>query len=202
MAKQLHQLPRGRHVSTLLYETGWRHLASAPLQGTPNSIDIYAKNGRVIVVEEYGAEGKDGVELFYPSSQQKITDMIAEANAYANDATVTIGSNKVTFGAANMQVQAPIVEQSQRRAMLVYQGGIANVFEVAAFNVAEHGREARRLMQSDFRTCESFARGLAAAGAIVRSAACNQPGDIVNALWTDDLEGQPFSEKFRPVQEG
>lgn len=88
-----------------------------------------------------------------------------------------------------------------RKAMLVYQGGIANVFEVQSFNLAEHGRGARRLLQSDFTTCEWFARGLHAAGCVVRTAACNRAGDIENETWTDDLEAQPFSESFHPVGE-
>lgn len=86
------------------------------------------------------------------------------------------------------------------RAMLVYQAGIANVFEVSAFNLegyGGYGRNARRLLQSDFRTCEAFARGLAAAGVIVRSCGCNRPGDVANLAWDDDFG--PFREAARPV---
>ena len=86
-----------------------------------------------------------------------------------------------------------------QRAMLVYQAGIANVFAVTAFNLADFGRNARRLLQSDFRTCESFARGLAAAGTLVSSAHCNQAGDIAGSVWSEDLDGAPFSGKFHPV---
>ena len=86
------------------------------------------------------------------------------------------------------------------KAFLVYQAGIANVFEVEAFNLADYGRDARRLLQDDFRTCETFARGLAAAGATVRTAACNMAGDIARSRWTTDLDSQPWSEKFRPVE--
>jgi hypothetical protein len=85
------------------------------------------------------------------------------------------------------------------RAFLVYQAGIANVFAVECLNLAPFGRNARRLMQYDFRSCESFARGLAAAGVVVRTAACNMAGDIAAQQWTDDLDAQPFSDKFRPV---
>lgn len=87
------------------------------------------------------------------------------------------------------------------RAMLVYQAGIANVFAVAAFNLTPYGREQRRLMQSSFRACEYFARGLAAAGVVVRSAACNMAGDIAGQTWSDNLDEQPFSDNFRPVSE-
>lgn len=89
-----------------------------------------------------------------------------------------------------------------KRFMLVYQAGIANVFEVDAFNLGPYGRNARRLLQSDYRSCESFARGIAAAGGIVRTAACNRAGDIVNEKWDGNLELQPWSEKFQPVNSG
>lgn len=90
-------VPRGRHLSTLLYESDWRGLADFTQEGgnSTNTIRVYAKNGRIIVVEEFGPEGTDGVELFYPSGQQKITDLVAEANAYANDATISIPTNRV-----------------------------------------------------------------------------------------------------------
>ena len=85
------------------------------------------------------------------------------------------------------------------RAILVYQGGLANVFEVECWNMANYGRAARRLMQADFHTCEAFARGLAAAGVLITSVHCNQAGDITEAKWNDDLESAPFHESFRPV---
>lgn len=86
-----------------------------------------------------------------------------------------------------------------KKAVLVYQAGIANVFEVQAFNVSDYGRDAKRLLQADFRTCENFARGLGVAGALVTTMHCNQAGDIVAAKWSDDLDAAPFSEQFRPV---
>lgn len=94
-ANRFTKVPRGRHLSTLLFESDWRHLASSPIEGTPNTIGIYSKNGRIIVVEEFGPEGADGVELFYPSGMQKITDLVAEANAYAADVTISIPTNRV-----------------------------------------------------------------------------------------------------------
>lgn len=86
-----------------------------------------------------------------------------------------------------------------RNAVLVYQAGIANVFEVEAFNMADYGRDAKRLLQADFRSCEMFARGLAAAGFKVATAHCNQAGDITHAHWSENLDEAPFSDKFRPV---
>jgi hypothetical protein len=85
------------------------------------------------------------------------------------------------------------------RYVLVYQAGLANVFRVTSFNLSDYGRDAERLLQSDFRTAEAFARGLAAGGGIVKSAACNRAGDIIREKWTDDLDSQPFSDKFHPV---
>lgn len=86
-----------------------------------------------------------------------------------------------------------------KKAVLVYQAGIANVFQVDCFNMAASGRKETRLLQADFRTCESFARGLAAAGVSVATAACNMAGDIARCGWEQDLESQPFSDQFRPV---
>ena len=86
------------------------------------------------------------------------------------------------------------------RIMLVYQVGIANVFRVTSFNLADYGRNAVRLKQSDFRTCESFSLDMAAAGAIVRSAQCNQAGDIARAQWSETLGDAPFSESQHPVK--
>lgn len=87
-----------------------------------------------------------------------------------------------------------------KKFFLVYQAGIANVFQVKAFNLADYGRDAKRVYQGDFRTAEAIARGLAIAGATVRTAASNRAGDIAHETWTEDLDSQPFSEQFRPVR--
>lgn len=84
-------------------------------------------------------------------------------------------------------------------AMLVYQGGIANVFEVDRFAITPAHRNARRLTQGDFRSCENFSLGLAAAGALVVTAACNMVGDIADREWSFELDKQPFSDNFHPV---
>lgn len=86
-----------------------------------------------------------------------------------------------------------------RKAVLVYQAGIANVFAVESFNMADYGREAVRLFQSSFGNCESFALGLDAAGVLVTTAHCNQAGDIAHSLWSTDLAAAPFCESFAPV---
>lgn len=86
-----------------------------------------------------------------------------------------------------------------KNAVLVYQGGIANVFRVASFNLADYGRDAVRLIQGDFATCVAFARGMQASGVTVKVAVCNEAGDIVSRKWSDDLDGAPFSDKFATV---
>lgn len=83
--------------------------------------------------------------------------------------------------------------------MLVYQGGTANVFKVDCANLAPFGRNAKRLLQSDFRDCESFARGCGAMGAIVHSVHCNMAGDIIDAKWDGDLDNAPFNKSMIPV---
>lgn len=95
--------------------------------------------------------------------------------------------------------------------MLVYQAGIANVFQVEDFaadvtdddpgcNNAKRSadRVAKRIYQGDFRTAETLCYGAALAGAIIRSAACNMAGDVSLWQWTRDLDVQPFSDKFHP----
>lgn len=74
--------------------------------------------------------------------------------------------------------------------VLVYQAGIANVFQIQS----DHSR--KRLLQASFKECEWFMRGAQHAGASVDVAGCNQAGDIANADWSRDLDAQPFSDKF------
>jgi hypothetical protein len=92
-----------------------------------------------------------------------------------------------------------IEKNENLKVMLVYQAGLANIFKVKYFNLSPSLREAERILQDDFRTCESVAFGMGLAGAIVRTAACNAAGDIKELRWSDDLNMQPFSNKFRPV---
>lgn len=87
-----------------------------------------------------------------------------------------------------------------KRFMLVYQEGIANVFEVDCFNLSDFGRNAKRLMQGDFKQCENFAKGLAYGGNRVHVAHCNQAGDIANSTWSADLDNAPFCDKFALVR--
>lgn len=93
---------------------------------------------------------------------------------------------------------APLQTERPRFA-LVYQAGIANVFQVESFNLQDFGRDALRVYQGDFRGAELFAIGAGRAGAVVMSFACNRAGDIAREVWSDDLESAPFSESFGPV---
>lgn len=91
---------------------------------------------------------------------------------------------------------------ARKRAVLVYQAGIANVFEVSCFNANPHGRNAKRLLQHAFGPCEWFVKGLAHAGYSVTSMQCNQAGDVTEAQWSEDLDAAPFSDKFQAVFSG
>ncbi len=90
-------------------------------------------------------------------------------------------------------------ETGPKRFVLVYQAGIANIFEVQCFNAHPFGRDAIRVYQGDFRTAEAILRGAQLAGSIVTSMACNMVGDIINQPWTTDLENQPFFTDFNVV---
>lgn len=87
----------------------------------------------------------------------------------------------------------------ERRFMVVYQGGIANVFEVESFNLSDYGRDARRIMQADFRSCEIYAAGLGYMGALVHSVYCNEAGDVTHSHWDDNLDNAPFHADFHPI---
>ena len=88
------------------------------------------------------------------------------------------------------------------KAMLVYQGRIANVFEVQALTCGIRGRKAKRLVRGMFTECENFCRGMVAAGATVRSAHCNEAGDITGRPWSWVLDEAPFRESMSPINDG
>jgi hypothetical protein len=84
---------------------------------------------------------------------------------------------------------------------LVYQAGIANVFEIhsAPMILLEEHRTEKRLLQADFAACENFARGMERAGYTVYTLYCNMAGDIARENWSALLYDAPFREKFNPV---
>lgn len=81
------------------------------------------------------------------------------------------------------------------RFALVYQAGIANLFEVDSFNASDMGRNARRIYQGDFTSAARLAQGAGYAGAFVRTFWCNAAGDIAKMHWQKTSEGQPFAEQ-------
>ena len=107
-----------------------------------------------------------------------------------------------------MQIESmpmsPEHELGYRVFALVYQAGIANVFEVRCANYGTFGRDAERMYQGDFRSAETFAHGLLAGDpkALMFTGQCNMAGDIAHQPWSEDLNAAPFSEKFRPVFKG
>lgn len=94
-------------------------------------------------------------------------------------------------------LQRGVGSMDTRKAMLVYQGGIANVFEVSDFEIDPTRRTRTiRVMQHAFTPCATFCKGLIYAGFEVRTAACNLVGDIREQLWSWDLDAHPFSDQF------
>ena len=83
------------------------------------------------------------------------------------------------------------------KAVLVYQAGIANVFEVGSFNMASYGRGAKRLYQGDFRGAEMVCHGLEIAGATIAIAHCNMAGDIRGQHWSTDFATAPFADAMK-----
>lgn len=85
------------------------------------------------------------------------------------------------------------------RAFLVYGNESAHVYEVESFNLAPFGRRASLLFRGSYRECETFARGMIAAGARVSTASCSLTGDIVDKVWSDGIKDCPFPSEANPV---
>jgi hypothetical protein len=84
--------------------------------------------------------------------------------------------------------------------VLVFQGGLANVFKVDRFSALPERRgHTARLYQGDFRAAEFFATGAGYAGARVKTAHCEQAGDIANAIWSAG-RGDIFRDKRNAVR--
>lgn len=75
---------------------------------------------------------------------------------------------------------------------LVYQSGIANVFSVDGAT----GRTTR-LLQSDYHSCEMFAAGAIAAGAVCEVFHCDAAGDCQNTPWQEG-PGELWRQSKRP----
>ena len=79
---------------------------------------------------------------------------------------------------------------------LVYQAGIANVFKADVRHENSFNNH-RSIGQSDFKSAESFCRGLREAGATVKVAWDNSAGDITANLWHfSNFQNAPFNDKF------
>ncbi len=83
-------------------------------------------------------------------------------------------------------------------AAIVYQAGIANVFELDRTVAVQGYRPVKRLAQGDFRTCEAIAQGLMLAGVDVAVYSCNVAGDVSIHDWTRGLGDCPFRDEARP----
>lgn len=86
---------------------------------------------------------------------------------------------------------------------LVYQAGIANVFELTCKHDMDNPQArtgpAKRLLQHAFQPCIWYCRGAGYSGAMVRTYSCNMAGDIAAAPWTDGLEDCPFRDNATEV---
>jgi len=82
---------------------------------------------------------------------------------------------------------------------LVYQAGIANVFEVERHSTyaTRRGKTTRKL-QHAFKVCEWYARGARDAGAILRVYSCNVAGDCASVPWTQGTAATPFRDEAHP----
>lgn len=88
----------------------------------------------------------------------------------------------------------------EKRYALVYQAGIANLFEVGAHGYTASMRgTTHRIYQGDFHTAAAMARGARMAGADVRTACCNEAGEIAERTWNCDYDDQPFCEQYQLV---
>lgn len=85
-----------------------------------------------------------------------------------------------------------------KKFILVYQAGIANLFEVDGFEPYPESRINQRVYQGDFRTAEAMARGMLMAGTSVRVASCNYAGDCSMIKWTPGVGACPFRDKANP----
>jgi hypothetical protein len=90
-----------------------------------------------------------------------------------------------------------MARKNSKKYAVVYQAGIANIFQVDCFNACAYGRNAKRILQHSFVAIEWFARGLMQAGAKVGMFSCNKAGDISEMKWTIGLEDCPFRSNIK-----
>lgn len=152
----------------------------------------HINNQKLIVSWDRATRGAKESGLNDPDNQraphQFVATELANEFGWLNDGTRLYGGS-TKAGYCFVFVDPERVQP--RKLWLVYQAGIANVFEVS-------GDEFRkRLLQSDFRTCESFCLGAEAVGAEIYAACCNRAGDIISMSWDTRPDEAPFSDNFR-----
>jgi hypothetical protein len=90
-----------------------------------------------------------------------------------------------------------MARKNSKKYAIVYQAGIANVFQVNCFNDANYGRNANRVLQDCFKFAEWYCRGLMQAGCLVGMFSCNKAGDITEQKWTQGLDDCPFRDSVK-----
>ena len=83
-----------------------------------------------------------------------------------------------------------------RQFALVYQTGVANVFEFLTCGDGVNLRH--RVMQGAFSTCEAYAAGLMEMGATMHVHFCNKAGDIAQSDWDTGIDNAPFTDSMHP----
>lgn len=87
-----------------------------------------------------------------------------------------------------------------KRAVLVYQGAVANVFDVWTFSPWWSTSDRRtKVMQGTFPECEAFAHKLARTGYKVASMFCDELGDVTRSYWNPNLADAPLFAQMKPV---
>ncbi len=76
---------------------------------------------------------------------------------------------------------------------IVYQAGLANVFEVTNF---KKPFRMRRVLQGSFAECERFCQGAEYMGAEIKAFSRNVAGDVSLHAWKEGIEDCPFREKI------
>ncbi len=87
-----------------------------------------------------------------------------------------------------------------KRAVLVYQVGLANVFMVDPVVGADRIVGRRRMLQADYRSCELYAKGLRDAGSELEVAHCDEAGDVTRADWQPGAGDLWREKKYPPAQ--
>lgn len=138
-----------------------------------------------------------------PSTLQPHHDLHATNVLVAREASAP-GMRRVYFlrGAVISMVLPAVVlspgwtTELSNKFMLVYQNGIANVFRVDKFSRQHEGRNAVRILQTDFMSAQVYCHGVIAGGGEVRVAGLAAAGDISNRTWDSNRDTLPFHEEF------